>query len=116
MAVFPELAEDRVFERLLGQACAHWAFVRVWGFWKSYLKNRLDIGPDYEAQRVVEPRKHSRRSENGFYSPISFVEKLPTPLARCPSYVQSQKQVMDALRQRWPELEPWPIYPALQVK
>ncbi len=115
VAVFPELAEDRVFERALGQACAHWAFVRVWGFWKSYLKNRLDIGPDYEAQRGLNPENTAYYRRMVFTYLISFVETANT-FGALSELCTIAEQVMDALRQRWPELEPWPIYPALQVK
>ena len=109
----PELAEDRVFYPALVQACAHWAFVRIWGFWKSYLKNRLEIGPDYENQRNIKPENAAYFRTMVLTYLISFIETAET-FGELSSLRIIAEQVMDALRRIWPELEPWPVYPAFQ--
>jgi hypothetical protein len=110
----PELAEDRVFERLLGQACAHWAFVRVWGFWRGYLKNRLDIGPDYETQHGIKPENTAYYRTMIFTYLRAFIETAET-LGQQPLLRATAEQVLDALLRAWPELEPWPVYPAFGI-
>jgi hypothetical protein len=78
-------------------------------------ENRLDIGPDYEAQRGLNPENTAYYRRMVFTYLISFVETANT-FGALSELRTIAEQIIDALRQRWPELEPWPIYPALQVK
>jgi hypothetical protein len=111
----PLAAEDKVFQSAILEACAYHAFVKLWGFWKNYLKNRLKTGSGYETQRGIKPENAAYFRQMVFTYLLSFVETAET-FGELPDLRIIAEQVMDALRHEWPELEPWTVFPAFQSR
>jgi hypothetical protein len=109
----PLIADDTVYQTAITQACAHHAFVKMWGFWKNYLKNRLRVGDRYEAQQGINPDRAAYFRQMVFTYLLAFANTAEE-FRQLPDLRAVIQQVMDALRREWPDLEPWPVFPAFQ--
>jgi hypothetical protein len=103
--------EEASFHAALAQACAHWALTKLWGFWKNYLRTRLAKGPSYDAREGRDPARAAYFRQMVFTYLSSFAGATQAWRV-LPELRVTIEQVMEALCGYWPELEPWPLYPA----
>jgi hypothetical protein len=111
LAAIPQAVETAFFRSALAHACAHWALTKLWGFWKNYLRDRLGQGPDYDAQDGWDPERAAYFRQMIFTYLFTFVETTRR-WACLPTLRSVMERVRDALCGHWPDLEPWPLYPA----
>jgi len=53
----PALGDDAVYHEALSQACAHWAFSKLIGFWRNYLRDRLENGEAWDTREGRQPER-----------------------------------------------------------
>ncbi len=111
LTTIPQAAETDFFRSALAHACAHWALTKLWGFWKDYLHDRWVQGPDYDARDGWDPERAAYFRQMVFTYLFTFVETARR-WACLPALRAVLARVMAALRVHWPDLEPWPFYPA----
>jgi hypothetical protein len=111
LASVPAAGDDTFFRTELARACAHWALTKLWGFWKDYLRDRLKEGPAYDDQEDRGPQRAAYFRQMIFTYLLSFVETA-RQWDVLPELRSILARVMDRLRIHWPDLAPWPFYPA----
>ena len=107
----PEMIDDRRFKEAMAQACAHWAFSKLIGFWDPYLRERLLEGEARDTRDGKIPER------SAFFRRQVFTY-LRLALADLEEFNQllelrlALSQIIERLLRLWPETPLLSSYPA----
>ncbi len=108
--VVPAMNDDEYFIQAVSQACAHWAFSKLIGFW-DYLKERLIEGESRDT-------RDGRKPERSAFLRMQVFTYLRLAMATLEEYDQlpelrlALSQIVEQLLKLWPETPLLTSYPA----
>ncbi len=107
----PGTISDEVFAEATAQACAHWAFSKLIGFWSGYLRERLKEGEtrDTRGGRAPERSAFLRRQ---VFTYLRLALASLEELEQLPELRLTLSQIVERLLEIWPGTPLLPGYPA----
>jgi Ser/Thr protein kinase RdoA (MazF antagonist) len=107
----PKLGDDSLYHEALAQACAHWALSKLIGFWRNYLRDRLESGESWDTREGRQPERAA------FFRRMVFTYlRLTLNTLEETDHLDAIRETLDriltSLLKKWPETPLLGAYPA----
>jgi hypothetical protein len=107
----PQLMDDRIFSEALAQACAHWAFSKLIGFWDPYLRERLVEGEARDTRDSRAP-KRSAFFRKQVFTYLRLTLGTLEEHDQLPELRLTLSRIIERLLHIWPDTPYLSTYPA----
>jgi aminoglycoside/choline kinase family phosphotransferase len=111
VTVVPMLADDEFFAASVCQACAHWAYSKLIGFWRAYLQERLAVG-EARDQRIVDGPQRAAFFRRQVLTYLHLALKTLVEYEQLTELRTSLAAIIKRLERLWPETQSLPGFPA----
>jgi hypothetical protein len=109
--IAPVMNDDSRFTEAIAQACAHWAFSKLIGFWDPYLRERLAEGEARDTRDGRAPERSAFLRQQVF-TYLRLALAALEEFNQLPELRLALYQVIDRLLAIWPKTPLLPGYPA----